>query len=108
MYDLTNSISPDLRRELEGRIEEVRREIERFRDIFDLPRGEISVARSIWGEMPINWEMLEESRSRRLRGYGEIPAGLPAILDPMIDRLTTLAAGIEKLLEPGPRPKRSR
>jgi hypothetical protein len=51
----------------------------------------------ILGSMAIQWVNLEEIRSKRLRGYGEVPNELREFLDPQVDRIMSLVDEISKI-----------
>jgi hypothetical protein len=51
----------------------------------------------ILGSMAIQWVNLEEIKSRRLRGYGEVPNELREFLDPQVDRIMSLVDEISKI-----------
>ena len=51
----------------------------------------------VMGEMSISWESLEESRSKRMRGYGELGQQAAEIIDPAIDHFARIALGLSRI-----------
>ncbi|MGH7889079.1 MAG: hypothetical protein ACRENF_00840, partial [Thermodesulfobacteriota bacterium] len=47
--------------------------------------------------MTIQWVNLEEIKSKRLRGYGEVPDELREFLDPQVDVIMSLVNEISKI-----------
>ncbi|HML39581.1 MAG TPA: hypothetical protein PKD23_02755 [Bellilinea sp.] len=61
-----------------------------------------SLESTIMGEMSISWESLEESRSKRMRGYGEISPQAVEIIDPAIDHFARIALGLSSIFTSEP------
>lgn len=55
---------------------------------------------NIMGDMTISWESLEESRSRRMTGYGALNPLVKEITDPAIDHFAKIALEICNLTMP--------
>ena len=54
------------------------------------------------GEMSISWESLEESRSKRMRGYGELSPQTVDLIDPAIDHFARIALGLSSVFKTEP------
>lgn len=58
---------------------------------------EESLENTIMSEMSISWESLEESRSKRMRGYGHLNPHAVEIIDPAIDHFASIALGLSSI-----------
>lgn len=56
-------------------------------------------ARQIIGQMSVSWANLVDTRSRKLKRYGEVNSGVAEALDPHIDRLARLALNLASIFE---------
>lgn len=72
-------------------------ELEDFAKILGLRPIEESLESTIMAEMSISWESLEESRSKRMRGYGELSPQAVEIIDPAIDHFARIALGLSRI-----------
>ena len=72
-------------------------ELEDFTEKLGLRPIEESLESTIMGEMSISWESLEESRSKRMRGYGELSPKAIEIIDPAIDHFARIALQLSNL-----------
>lgn len=72
-------------------------ELENFTEKLGLRPIEESLESTIMSEMSISWESLEESRSKRMRGYGELSPQAVEIIDPAIDHFARIALGLSNL-----------
>lgn len=71
-------------------------ELKVFSEKLGLKPIEESLENTIMSEMSISWESLEESRSKRMRGYGEISPQAVEIIDPAIDHFARIALGLSR------------
>ena len=63
-----------------------------------LESSEYRIEKTIMAEMSISWANLEESQSKRMKGYGELDPRAIELIDPAIDHLTRIALEISNLL----------
>lgn len=90
LYEMKNDMSLQIRDFLIDNIAIIREKISNLAERFSL-RGEIRMlSREIYGEMSVLWVSLEETKARRLRGYGEVAKGLADLLDPALDEIIAL------------------
>jgi len=66
---------------------------------FDLPRETTDDVRRLAAGLSMSWSQLHDSKSDKLRRYGEVHPALPESLDPDLDRLIDLTMHMIRLLE---------
>lgn len=98
MYREKNSLSPAQRTRLRAATTEIRNNILRIKETLSLEPETVDLAKRIWSQSSSFWEVLVETRSGHLRGYGEVPPSLTAFLDPRIDELIEQLTGIPRIL----------
>jgi hypothetical protein len=72
-------------------------ELKGFTEKLGLLPTEKNLESIIMTEMSISWESLEESRSKRLRGYGNISPQAMEIIDPAIDHFARIALELSSI-----------
>lgn len=77
-------------------------ELKNFTEKLGLSPIEESLESTIMAEMSISWESLEESRSKRMRGYGELSPQAVEIIDPAIDHFARIALGLSSIFTSEP------
>lgn len=87
LYHRAANFEPARRRSRHQLIGEMRQEVRRIAERFDLAKEEQSAACEIEGTLVLAWESLEECRVRKLGAYGSVDPALHDSLDPMLDRL---------------------
>jgi len=78
------------RKELRSLITEARRVIGTRAETFSLPHEERDARRVLDGHLVQTWSSLEDTRPKRLGGYGAMDPAAAAQLDPLVDRLIDL------------------
>lgn len=78
------------RRHLRSLITEARLVIATVAETFALPHQERDARRVLDGQLVQSWSSLEETRPRRLEGYGAMDPTAAALLDPCVGRLIDL------------------
>ncbi len=79
------------------RIGEIKGLINYITQNLDLEKRKEETKRRILGVMTIQQVNLEEIKSKRLRGYGEVPGELREFLDPQVDKMMNLGDEICKI-----------
>lgn len=79
------------------RIDEIRGLIDYIAQELKLEKRREETKSQILGVMTIQWVNLEEIKSKRLRGYGEVPDELREFLDPLVDVIMSLVNEICKI-----------
>ena len=79
------------------RIESIKELINHIVQELNLERRREETTSRILGSMTIQWVNLEEIKSKRLRGYGEVPDELREFLDPRVDKIMSLVNEICKI-----------
>jgi hypothetical protein len=75
---------------LQSLVAEARAVIASVAHDFSLPHEERNARRILDGHLVQIWSSLEDTRPRRLNGYGPVDAAAAAHLDPLIDKLIDL------------------
>lgn len=65
---------------------------------FNLEQKSIEASRQAFGKLPHCWELLEDSRAKRLRRYGIVAPGLEDALNPHLDIIIKTILDMERLL----------
>ena len=78
------------RRHLRSLITEARLTITTLAETFSLPHEERDARRELDGRLVQIWSSLEDTRPRRLEGYGPMDPAAAALLDPRIGQLIDL------------------
>jgi len=79
------------------RIEEIRGLINYIAKELNLEKRREETRSQILGAMTIQWVNLEEIKSKKLSGYGEVPDEMREFLDPQVDRIISLVNEIAKI-----------
>ena len=98
LYEIRNDIPMTTRDAMIANIMLIRKGISSLAEQFGL-RGETRMlSRKISSKLSILWVSLEETKARRLTGYGEVTAGLHDLLDPALDEIIALFEEIRQAL----------
>jgi len=90
LYTIRDSYSPAEKEHLLEQIVRVRRVLKILKEKFHLEPMETDLRRIVVATASHLWVILEDSKSRRLKGYGEVPEELARELDPLLDELIRL------------------
>jgi hypothetical protein len=99
LLEIDNDISPQAKEEVLKRIRLIREKISRLSKQFSLEMKQMKSSRQIFADLSYCWEILEGSRAKKLRGYGEVAEGLKEILDPQINTIIDLITDMENLIK---------
>lgn len=97
MTETVNNLSHWEKALILKRIGEIKGLINHIAQNLDLEKRKEETRSRILGAMTIQQVNLEEIKSNRLRGYGEVPDELRGFLDPQIDRMMNLIDAICKI-----------
>ena len=86
-YQEVNSLSASQRRLLLADIERIRSLMREMKATLQLEAGVENAGRLVWGKSSSFWEVLVETTSKHLRGYGELSPELARYLDPRMETL---------------------
>lgn len=89
-----DDLSDPVRQRLQSGIDEARGLIRGLHENLGCPAEEMAKSRWIGGRLTTLWVVAEECQSRYLRGYGEVGADVPAVIDPLARRLGRLMLGM--------------
>jgi hypothetical protein len=89
LTEISNNLPPSESALILKHIEELKESINYVAQNLDLTKRKNEVKRQILGAMTIERVNLEEIKSKRLCGYGEIPDDLREFLDPQVDKMMT-------------------
>lgn len=98
MYTVRNPLSKTDRAEMICLAKSVQAQIGQMAKEFGLQREHRDVPREIRAKLASLWEMLYESDSRRMRGYGEVSEDAKKALDPAIARVIKLVEEMNRLV----------
>ncbi|MER3446377.1 MAG: hypothetical protein C4291_05795 [Candidatus Dadabacteria bacterium] len=90
MIETLNNLSPWEKALILKRIDEIRGLITYVSQKLNLEKRREEIKNRILGAMTIQRVNLEEIKSKRLRGYGEVPDELREFLDTQVDRIMNL------------------
>lgn len=96
LYAESNELASEQRRLLLSEVGEIRRILVELRTVLDLDVQARSATRFIWSQCSVLWANLSEVDSRRLKGYGEAPAGFAEYWDP---KISELEGHLDRILE---------
>lgn len=99
LLEIDNDISPQAKEEVLKRIRLIREKISRLSKQFSLEMKQMKSSRQIFADLSYCWEILEGSKAKKLRGYGEVAEGLKEILDPQINTIIDLITDMENLIK---------
>jgi hypothetical protein len=99
LLEIDNDISPQAKEEVLKRIRLIREKISRLSKQFAFEMKQMKSSRQILADLSYCWEILEGSRAKKLRGYGEVAEGLKEILDPQINTIIDLITDMENLIK---------
>lgn len=99
LYRETLRLSAPQRTEMRQAIEAALAEIATTSELLGLESAEQDAAGLIRGEMSVAWANLLDTRSKKLRGYGDVHPQLAKVLDPHILTLSNLAMQLANLFE---------
>jgi hypothetical protein len=95
LYQERQDLSEEQRLAILDEIDSIRAAIADLRDELQLHRKVEGVATAIWFQCSWCWSLLVELESRRLKRYGELPAGFAAYFDPkvkvLIERMNAIS-----------------
>ena len=99
LLEIDNDSSPQAREEILKRIQLIREKIGRLSKQFSLEMKQMKASRQILSDLSYCWEILEGSKAKKLRGYGEVAEGLEEVLDPQINIIVELITEMENILK---------
>ncbi|MCM8756958.1 MAG: hypothetical protein NC823_00570 [Candidatus Omnitrophica bacterium] len=94
MYAEKNSLSAKQKAQLRGIMTTMREIIRQIKERLSLETEEVNLANRIWSSASAFWEVLIETKSERLKGYGTITPSLADFINPKIDELIKHLTGI--------------
>ncbi len=97
MTETIDNISPWEKARILRCTEEIKKRINHIAQKLSLEKRIEETKSQILGSMAIQWVNLEEIKSKRLRGYGEVPDELKEFLDPQVDKIMSLVDEISKI-----------
>ncbi|MFN2531843.1 MAG: hypothetical protein ABR555_11145 [Pyrinomonadaceae bacterium] len=98
MFEVINALTEEQKESVLSLLNEGRREIRGCRDQFKLEVKREDLHRVMAGHLGIFWTILEDSRARKLEGFGGISPGLAAELDPKVDNLVRIVNSLRSVL----------
>ena len=99
LLEIDNDISPQAREESLKRTGLIREKISHLSKQFSLEMKQMKSSRQMLSDLSYCWEILEGSKAKKLRGYGEVAEGLEEVLDPQINIIVELITEMENILK---------
>ena len=99
LLEIDNDISPQAREEILKRIGLIREKISHLSKQFSLEMKQMNSSRQILSDLSYCWDILEGSKAKKLKGYGEVAEGLEEVLDPQINIIVELITEMENILK---------
>jgi len=96
---IENDVSPQAREKILMIIELVREKLNSVSKQLALEIKQTKMSSQILADLSYCWEILEGSKAKKLRGYGEVAEGLEKVLDPQINIVIDLVTEMEKLIK---------
>jgi len=87
LYVERNALSEDQKSKLLAEVSQMRAVLQELKDSLGLDAEIEDVGHKIWAQGSTFWEVLVETKSRYLKGFGQVPPQLTQYLDPRIDVL---------------------
>jgi len=99
LIEIDNDVSPGAREEIVKRIKLVKEKVSRLSKQFAFEMKQAKLSSQILADLSYCWEILEGSKAKKLRGYGEVAEGLEEVLDPQINTIIDLITEMENILK---------
>jgi len=99
LIEIDNDVSPGATEEIVKRIQLVREKVSSLSEQFTLEMKQTKSSSQILADLSYCWEILEGSKAKKLRGYGEVAEGLEEVLDPQINTIIDLITEMENILK---------
>ncbi|HEV8714163.1 MAG TPA: hypothetical protein VGX03_15215 [Candidatus Binatia bacterium] len=90
LYEIVDPLSAGQQHKILICIAKLRECLAQVRDQFDLEVDQINLRRIVAGELAMFSVWLQESKTKRLRGYGAVDEGLEQSLDPLLEEMAAL------------------
>ena len=98
LYERKCDIPEDVKEEVLRKIFFAKDRIRIIAGKFNLEKESIEASREASGKLPYCWEILEESKAKKLKRYGDVATGIEESLDPDLNIIITLILDIEHIL----------
>jgi len=98
LLEIDNDSSPEAREKIAENIQLIREKVSRLSKQFSLEMKQTKSSSRILADLAYCWEILEGSKAKKLRGYGEVAEGLEEVLDPQIDTIIGIITETENIL----------
>jgi len=98
LYEIVDTFHEEQRRELLARIEQLREHLAQVQDQFGLAVERTDIRSIFKGALNMLWVWLQESKTKKLRGYGTVDEGLDQDLDPLVEKMASLIDEVLKIL----------
>jgi len=101
MLRITSDLTPAEVQKLKSLFNQMRRQIRRLREQFQLKPQERDLRRMLAAAFAHYWAILHDCRTDKLKGSGRVDPRLKQMLDPAIDRFIELTEELEKVIPGG-------
>jgi len=97
LYREKNSLTPEQRERLLSEITRMREVMLEIAETIGIEAKVEDLGRKVWGSSSAFWEVLVQTESKYLKGYGKVAQGLANYLDPQIEALVESLIGISEI-----------
>jgi len=98
LYRRVLRLSPEVRAAVREKVAAALAEVAELAGAFDLEQQEEDLAATMAAAMSLSWASLCDTRSDRLRRFGDVDPALREALDPRIERLADMALSLASML----------
>ncbi len=98
LYTFRNNIPPTAKEKVLLLMSKAYGRIRNVAEKFNLEKESKYANREAFAKLPHCWEMLEDTKAKKLKGYGDIPVGLVSVLDPELDLIIEFITEVEGIL----------
>ena len=98
LYDMENDVPVAVKNEMMGKISSIKGKINTLAARFSLDRRHRKARQLILSQLSCAWESLEETKTKRLKRYGDVDQELKELLDAELDTIIRMVLEMERLL----------
>jgi hypothetical protein len=98
LYTFSNNIPVTAKEKVSLLISKAYGKIRNVAERFNLEKEFKNANREAFAKLPHCWEMLEDTKAKKLKRYGDVAEGLEEVLDPQIKAIIDLITEMENIL----------
>lgn len=98
MFETRSDLTVEEKKTLLELLSKAREVVRKLRDRFALTAQRQDVRHWLLGHFSILWNILQDSRAEKLKGFGEVSRDLAPQLDPEVDQLVEIVSRVRALI----------